>query len=143
MLSNNSYMLIPPTMSTSRARSWRCHVNEVLRHLQKRGPLLTSANLLSIRITVQIPTSILPPSILILQVQRFMNGAGAEWVSKLKEELMSGLVQPDNRGTFAAEIFNRIVWIIGTNYFWQDYYGYIDPFVKYIMLQISTPEIFT
>lgn len=143
MLSNNSYVLIPPTMSTSRARSWRCHVNKVLRHLQKRGPLLTSANLLSIRITVQIPTSILPPSILILQVQRFMNGAGAEWISKLNEELMSGLVQPDNWGTFAAEMFTRIIWIISRNYFWRDYYGYIDPLVKFVMLQISTPEIFT
>lgn len=142
MLSNHSYMLIPPTMSTSRARSWRCHVNEVLRHLQKRGPLLTSANLLSIRITMQIPTSILPPSILILQVQRFVNGAGPEWISKLNGELMSGRVQPDIRGTYAAEMFNRIVWMIGTDYFWRDYYGYINPFSKFVMLQISAPKIF-
>lgn len=138
MLSNHSYMLIPPTMSTSRARSWRCHVNEVLRHLQKRGPLLTSANLLSIRITMQTPTSILPPSILILQVQIFMNRAAPEWISKLNEELMSGRVQLDNRGTFSAEIFTGIVMIIGTNYFWRDYYGYINPIAKFVMLQIST-----
>lgn len=136
-------MLIPPIMSASRARSWRCHVNEVLRHLQKRGPLLTSANLLSIRITMQIPTSILPPSILISQVQRFMDGVGPEWISKLNEELMSGRVQPDIRGTYAAEMFNRIGWIIGTAHFWRDYYGYINPFSKFVMLlPISTPKIF-
>lgn len=135
-------MLIPPTMSTSRARSWRCHVNEVLRHLQKRGPLLTSANLLSIRITMQIPTSILPSSILILQIQKFMNGAGPEWISKLNEELMSGRVPPDIRGSYAAEMFTKIVWMLGINYFWRDYYGYINPFVKFVMLQINTPEIF-
>lgn len=135
-------MLIPPNIPASRAQSWRYHVNEVLHHLQKRGPLLNSANLLSIHITMQIPTSILPSSILTPQSQRFMNEMGPEWISKLNEELMSGRVQPDFRGTYAAEMFNRIVWIIGTDYFWRDYYGYINPFSKFVMLQISTPKIF-
>lgn len=129
-------------MSASRPRSWRCHVNEVLRHLQKRGPLLTSANLLSIRITMQTPTSILPLSILILQVQRFMTRIGPEWISKLNEELMSGQVLPDFRSTFAAEMFHRIAWMVGTDYFWRDNYGYISPFTKFVMLQTSTPKIF-
>lgn len=129
-------------MSASRRRSWRCHVNGVLRHLQKRGPLLTSANSLSIRITMQTPTSILPLSILILQVQRFMTRIGPEWISKLNEELLSGQVLPDFRITFAAEMFHRIAWTIGTDYFWRDNYGYLNPFIKSVVLQTSTPKIF-
>lgn len=136
-------MLIPPTMSASRPRSWRCHVNEVLRHLQKRGPLLTSANLLSMRITMQTPISLLPLSILTPQVQRFITGIGPEWISKLNEELMSGQVLPDDRSTFAVEIFHKIAWMIGTGYFWRDNYGYISPFTRFVMLQTSAPKIFT
>lgn len=130
-------------MSASRARSWRCHINEVLRHLQKRGPLLTSANLLSIRITMQIPTPILPLSILIHQVQIFMTTVGPEWISKLNEELMSGRLLPDIRSNYAAEMFNSIAWTIGTDYFWRDHYGYISPFIKFVMLQTSIPKIFS